>query len=74
MSNACGPSYVVVRTYVRRRRRFPQFQTFSPPKPLAQEKTKFYVEPPWVRGTKVCSRHPGHMTNIAATPIYGKNP
>ena len=37
-------------------------------------KAKFYVEPPWVRGTKVYSRHPGHMTKMAATPIYVKNP
>ena len=33
-------------------------------------KAKFYVEPPWLGGTKFCSRHLGHMT----TPIYGKNP
>ena len=37
-------------------------------------KDKFYVEPPWVGGTKFCSRHLGHMTKMAATPIYGKNP
>ena len=37
-------------------------------------KAKFDVEPPWVGGTKVCSRHLGHMTKMAATPIYGKNP
>ena len=37
-------------------------------------KAKFYVEPHWVGGTKVCSRHLGHMTKMAATPIYGKNP
>ena len=37
-------------------------------------KVKFYVEPPWVGGTKFCSRHLGHMTKMAATPIYGKNP
>ena len=37
-------------------------------------KAKFYVEPPWVGGTKFCSRHLGHMTKMAATPIYGKNP
>ena len=35
-------------------------------------KAKFYVEPPWDGGTKVCSRHVGHMTKMAATPIYGK--
>ena len=37
-------------------------------------KAKLYVEPPWVGGTKVCSRHLGHMTKMAAMPIYGKNP
>ena len=35
---------------------------------------KFHVEPPWNGGTKVCSRGPGHMTKMAAMPIYGKNP
>ena len=34
-------------------------------------KAKFYVGPPLVGGTKVCSRHLGHMTKMAATPIYG---
>ena len=38
-----------------------------------QIKAKFYVEPPWVGGRKFCSRHLGHMTKMAATPIYGKN-
>ena len=37
-------------------------------------KAKFYVEPPWVGGTTVCSQHVGHMTKMAATPIYSKNP
>ena len=37
-------------------------------------KAKFCVEPPWVGGTKFCLRHVGHMTKMAATPIYGKNP
>ena len=32
-----------------------------------------HVEPPWVGGTKVCSRHLGHMTKMAAMPEYGKN-
>ena len=36
-------------------------------------KVKFYVEHPWVGETKVCSPNPGHMTKMAATPIYGKN-
>ena len=56
------------------RRRRPQFQTSSSPKPASPIKAKFYVEPPWVGGTKVCSRHLGHITKMAATPIYGKNP
>ena len=29
-------------------------------------KSKFYVEPQWVGGTKVCSRHLGHMTKMGA--------
>ena len=35
-------------------------------------KAKFYVEPPWVGGAKVCSWHLGHLTKMVATPIYGK--
>ena len=34
---------------------------------------KFYVEIPWVGGTKVYSNDLGHMTKMAAMPIYGKN-
>ena len=37
-------------------------------------KAKFYVEPPWVGGTILCLWHLGHMTKMAAMPIYGKNP
>ena len=37
-------------------------------------KAKFFVEPPWEGGTKVYINGPGHMTKMAATPIYGKNP
>ena len=36
--------------------------------------SQIYVEPPWVGGTIFCLRHLGHMTKMAATPIYGKNP
>ena len=35
-------------------------------------KAKFYVEPPWEGGRKVYINGPGHMTKMAATPIYGK--
>ena len=34
---------------------------------------KFHMESPWNRGTKVCSNGPGHMTKMAAMPIYVKN-
>ena len=34
---------------------------------------KFHVEPPWDGGTKVSSNGLGHMTKMAAMPIYGKN-
>ena len=34
-------------------------------------KAKFHMEPQWDGGTKVCSNDPGHMTKMAATPIYG---
>ena len=33
-------------------------------------KAKFYVEPPWEEGTKVYIYGPGHMTKMAAMPIY----
>ena len=36
-------------------------------------KPKFYVEPPWDGGTKVYINGLGHMTKMAAMPIYGKN-
>ena len=32
-------------------------------------KAKFHVGSAWVGGTKDCSRHPYHMTKMAATPI-----
>ena len=37
-------------------------------------KLKFHMETPRDAGTKVCSNGLGHMTKMAATPIYGKNP
>ena len=33
---------------------------------------KCHMKPPWDGGTKVCSNGPGHMTKMAAMPIYGK--
>ena len=37
-------------------------------------KLRFHMETPYDAGTKVCSNGPGHMTKMAARPIYGKNP
>ena len=34
---------------------------------------KFHMESPWDGETKDCSNGPGHMTKMAAMPIYGKN-
>ena len=34
--------------------------------------TKFHVQPPGPLGKKSCSNGLGHMTNMAAMPIYGK--
>ena len=46
---------------------------YAPLKLLGQSKAKFNVEPPWEGETKVCINGPGHMTKMAAMPIYGKN-
>ena len=46
-----------------------QFQTSSPLKPLDQFKSNYI----W-RLLRTRSNGPGHMTKMAATPIYGKNP
>ena len=56
------------------RRRRPQGSKIFFSETAGPTKAKFYVEPPWVGGTIFCSRHLGHMTKMAATPIYGKNP
>ena len=58
---------------VRRRRCRSQWSKIFFSKTAGPIAAKFYVEPPWVRGTIFCSRHLGHMTKMAATPIYGKN-
>ena len=51
----------------------PLFQMSSPLKPLGQSKAKFYVEPPWQGAKKVYINGLGHMTKMAAMPIYSKN-
>ena len=37
-------------------------------------KAKFYAKHPWEGRTKLCTNGPGHMTKIAAMPIYSKKP
>ena len=37
-------------------------------------KAKFYMKHLWEGGTNVFINNPGHMTKMAAMPIYGKNP
>ena len=64
----------VRRTSSVRRRRRPQCSNIFFSGTAWPIKAKFDVEPPRVGGTKFCSRHLGHMTKMAATPIYGKNP
>ena len=59
----------------RRRRRCgrPPFSNVFSSETAWPIKAKFYVEPPWEGGTKVCINGPGHMTKMAAMPIYDKN-
>ena len=41
-------------------------------KTLRSIEAKFHIALLWVGRMKVCSNGPGHMTKVAATPIYGK--
>ena len=34
---------------------------------------KFHVKTPYDKSAKIYTKHFGHMTKMAATPIYGKN-
>ena len=55
-----------------RRRSFTLFKHFL--KNRLANQCKFHKESPWVEGTKVCSRHLGHMTKMAATPYIWYKP
>ena len=52
----------------------PPFSKIFFSKSAGQIKAKFHMEPQWIGWTKVYSHGLGHMTKLAATPIYGKNP
>ena len=54
----------------RRRRRRPPFTNVFSSETAWPIKAKFYVEPPWERGTDINGLGP--MTKMAAMPIYGK--
>ena len=49
------------------------FQGFFSLETARPIEAKFHVEPPWNRETKACSNGLGHMTKMAAIPIYDKN-
>ena len=51
----------------------PTFSNLFSLETARQIEAKFHVEPPWDKGMKDCSNSPGHMTNMATMPIYGKN-
>ena len=62
-------SGVLRRRYLRR----PPFSNVFSSETAWPIKAKFYVEPPWEGGMKVYINGPGHITKMAAMPIYGKN-
>ena len=43
-------------------------------KPFAQLNSNFFVKTPFHKIPKIYAKYFGHMTKMAATPIYGKNP
>ena len=53
-----------VRRCLRRRRCRSQFSNIFSSKTARPIKAKYYVEPPWKGGTKVCINGPGHMTVV----------
>ena len=60
----------VVRPSVRR----PHFSKIFSSETAWPIKAKFYMKHLWEGGTNVYINNPGHMTKMAAMPIYGKNP
>ena len=72
-SGSQGELIVYPYSGVRRRRRCQQCLNIFSSETALPIKAKFYVEPPWEGRTKVYINGPGHMTKMAAMPIYGKN-
>ena len=50
----------------------PQSGLYFPTSSARPIKVKFHKKFLWVSGTKVYTNGPGHVTNMAAKPIYGK--
>ena len=48
---------------------FSNFFSLETAKPI---EAKFHMEPPYDRGTQYYPNGPGHLTKMAAMPIYGK--
>ena len=69
-SGSQGELIVYPYSGVRRRQQFLNIFSSETALPI---KAKFYVEPSWEGGTKVYINGPGHMTKMAAMPIYGEN-
>ena len=49
---------------------FSNFFSLETARPI---EAKFHVDHPWDGGTEICLNRPGHMTKMAAMPIFGKN-
>ena len=56
------------------RRRRPPFSKIFFSETAWPTKAKFYMKHLWEGGTNVFINNPGHMTKMAAMPIYGKYP
>ena len=53
---------------------YPPFSKIFFSKTAGPIKARFHMEPQWDGGTKFYLLSLGHMTKLATTPIYGKNP
>ena len=49
------------------------FKTSSPQKPLGQMRSNFILSIDWTQKPKFTKNDLGHLTKLAATPIYCKN-
>ena len=71
-SGSQGELIVYPYSGVRCRRRRQQCLNIFSSETALPIKAKFYVEPPWEGGTKVCINGPGHMTRWPPCPYMVK--